>query len=246
MGSIAGATAVMHGRRALTGCAFPNYCVQSMNTGRDAMPGTEEHIIRCLLTAIEDDAQVSQRRLSGDIGIAVGSVNWYLKRCLNKGLIKLQHAPVKRYLYYLTPKGFEEKSRLTAAFLQRSFELYRQGRSECADFFSDCQAKRKERIFLAGDGDLAEIACLSGLNANARVNAVVDSAAERPSCAGAPVFPNLQAAVAETGGSLPDVILLTDLRRPRRCYHELAEQALAIGVGRDIIHVLPLLKFAPT
>lgn len=209
------------------------------------MPATEEHIIRRLLTAIEDDAQVSQRRLSGDIGIAVGSVNWYLKRCIGKGLIKLQEAPVKRYLYYLTPKGFEEKSRLTAAFLQRSFELYRQGRRECADFFTACQATRKGKIFLGGDGDLAEIACLSALNAAASVSAIVDSAAERTSCAGAPVFPTLQAAIAETGGIPPDVVLLTELKRPKRCYNELAAQANKIGLSPDLIHILPLLKFAP-
>ena len=209
------------------------------------MPATEEHIIRRLLTAIEDDAQVSQRRLSGDIGIAVGSVNWYLKRCIGKGLIKLQEAPVKRYLYYLTPKGFEEKSRLTATFLQRSFELYRQGRSECAEFFARCQATNKGRVFLAGDGDLAEIACLSALNAAASVSAIVDSAAERTSCAGAPVFSALQDAIAETGGAPPDIVLLTDLKRPKRCYNELAAQAKEIGLGPDLIHALPLLKFAP-
>lgn len=209
------------------------------------MSATEEHIIRRLLTAIEDDAQVSQRRLSGDIGIAVGSVNWYLKRCISKGLIKLQDAPVKRYLYYLTPKGFEEKSRLTAAFLQRSFELYRQGRSECAEFFTRCQAMKMDKIFLAGDGDLAEIACLSALNATASVGAVVDATAERAFCAGVPVFSTLQAAIAEIGGSRPDVILLTDLKRPKRCYDELATQASEIGIGSDVIHILPLLKFAP-
>ena len=209
------------------------------------MSATEEHIVRCLLTAIEDDAQVSQRRLSGDIGIAVGSVNWYLKRCLSKGLIKLQDAPVKRYLYYLTPKGFEEKSKLTAEFLQRSFELYRQGRRECDEFFASCQSARKEKIFLAGDSDLAEIACLSALNATANVRGVVDSTAARKSCTGTPVFPTLQAAIADTGGNPPDVVLLTDLKRPKRCYSELAEQAREIGIGPEVIHILPLLKFTP-
>ena len=53
------------------------------------MADTEEQITRRILTAIEDDASVSQRRLSDDMGIAVGTVNWHLKRCVNKGLIKL-------------------------------------------------------------------------------------------------------------------------------------------------------------
>ena len=187
------------------------------------MPGAEEQIIHRLLTAIGNDSDVSQRRLSLDIGIAVGSVNWYLKRCLSKGLIKLKHAPVKRYVYYLTPKGFEEKSRLTAEYLQRSLELYRQGRHECAEFISYCIGQGRASIFLAGDGDLAEIACLSSL----------------------PIFPTLAAAISATGGERPDAVLLTDLSRPRRCYMSLTEQAREVGLNVDAIHVPRVLNFRP-
>jgi len=209
------------------------------------MPGAEEQIIHRLLTAIDNDAGVSQRRLSLDIGIAVGSVNWYLKRCLSKGLIKLKHAPVKRYVYYLTPKGFEEKSRLTAAYLQRSLELYRLGRQECSEFFGECAAKGKVHIFFAGDGDLAEIACLSGLGAPVQIKAVVDNFSGRPSCAGVPVFTTLPAAIAGTGGELPDAILLTDLSRPRRCYASIVEQACEAGLAVDAIYIPRVLNFRP-
>ena len=125
----------------------------------------EENIVRRLLTTIDQDAAVSQRKLSEEIGIAVGSVNWYLKRCVSKGLVKLQQAPVKRYLYYLTPHGFEEKARLTGTFLQSSLELYRCGRKECDEFFRACEENGKKIIFLAGASDFAEIAVLSSLNA---------------------------------------------------------------------------------
>lgn len=69
------------------------------------MLGEKEQIERRILIAIDADAGISQRALSMEIGIAVGSINWYLKRCVNKGLIKLQQAPIKRYLYYLTPRA---------------------------------------------------------------------------------------------------------------------------------------------
>jgi DNA-binding MarR family transcriptional regulator len=209
------------------------------------MPGAEEQIIHQLLTAIDNDSGVSQRGLSLDIGIAVGSVNWYLKRCLSKGLIKLKHAPVKRYVYYLTPKGFEEKSRLTAEYLQRSLELFRLGRQECSEFFGDCAARGKARIFFAGDGDLAEIACLSGLSTPVRIKAVVDSFSGRPSCAGVRVFTTLPAAITATGGELPDAILLTDLSRPRRCYASIVEQAREVGLAADAIHIPRVLNFRP-
>ncbi len=209
------------------------------------MAGAEEQIIQRLLTAIGNDAGVSQRRLSHDIGIAVGSVNWYLKRCLSKGLIKLKHAPVRRYLYYLTPKGFEEKSRLTADYLQRSLELYRKGRQECSEFVGSCAALGKLRVFLAGDGALAEIAYLSSLGTPVQIQAVVDGVSDRLSCAGVPVFPSLNAAIVEIGGVRPDALLLTDLSRPRRTYSEIARQAADMGLPRESIHVPHVLNFRP-
>lgn len=209
-----------------------------------ANSGAEQSIIHRLLTAIEDDPNISQRRLSGDIGIAVGSVNWYLKRCLSRGLIKLQHAPVKRYLYYLTPKGFEEKARLTADFLRHSLELYRVGRQECSDFIDSCIANGSSRIFLAGDGDLAEIACLSSLGTTAKIIAVIDRARSRPTCVGISVFETLPAAVSETE-VMPDAILLTDLRRPNHSYTRLMEEVDDLGLKPEMIHVPNILKFKP-
>ena len=209
------------------------------------MPVTEEVIIHRLLTAIEDNANVSQRTLSQDIGIAVGSVNWYVKRCLNKGFIKLQQAPVKRYLYYLTPRGFEEKSRLTADYLHRSLSLYRSGRQECSEFFRNCAAAGSERVFLTGDGELAEIACLSALGTSVKIVAVIDPASERPVCAGVPVFPTLAAAIAQAGGHAPDAILLTDLSRPRRCHSSISEQIKQAKLSASLIHIPSILNLKP-
>lgn len=209
------------------------------------MAGAEEQIIERLLTAIDNDAGVSQRRLSNDIGIAVGSVNWHIKRCLSKGLIKLKYAPVRRYLYYLTPKGFEEKSRLTAAYLQRSFELYRRGRQECSELFGNCAALGKLRVFLAGDGDLAEIAYLSSLGTLVQVQAVVDAISNRSSCASVRIFGSLKVAIEEIDGHCPDAIILTDLRRPRRTYSQIAREGAEVGLPPEAIHVLHVLNFRP-
>jgi len=204
------------------------------------MPQSDENIVRHLLTAIEDDASVSQRELSSNIGIAVGSVNWYLKRCVNKGLVKLQQAPVKRYLYYLTPKGFEEKARLTTAFLQGSFELYRRGRKECEEFFADCATTDKKRIFLAGDGDFAEVAMLSSLGTAVVVAAVVDPESERDECVGVPIIATLAAAIRAHGN--PDAILLTNLSRPREIFEQLMSEAGDAGLKPEFIHAPRMLN----
>jgi hypothetical protein len=70
-----------------------------------------------LLESVERDGAQSQRKLASDLGIALGLVNAYLKRCVKKGLLKIGQAPARRYAYYLTPHGFAEKSRLYASYL---------------------------------------------------------------------------------------------------------------------------------
>ena len=70
-----------------------------------------------LLELVERDGAQSQRKLASDLGIALGLVNAYLKRCVKKGLLKIGQAPPRRYAYYLTPHGFAEKSRLTVEYL---------------------------------------------------------------------------------------------------------------------------------
>ena len=74
-----------------------------------------------LLDAVEQDRAQSQRLLASELGIALGLVNAYLKRCVKKGLVKVRSAPARRYAYYLTPQGFAEKSRLTVEYLSYSF-----------------------------------------------------------------------------------------------------------------------------
>ena len=80
-----------------------------------------DRIMLGLLDAVEQDRAQSQRHLASELGIALGLVNAYLKRCIKKGLVKVSEAPARRYAYYLTPKGFAEKSRLTVEYLSASF-----------------------------------------------------------------------------------------------------------------------------
>ena len=206
----------------------------------------EENIVRRLLTTIDQDAAVSQRKLSQEIGIAVGSVNWYLKRCVTKGLVKLHQVPVKRYLYYLTPHGFEEKARLTGDFLQSSLELYRHGRKECDEFFRACTASGKKIIFLAGAGDFAEIAVLSSLNVGgSRPLAVIDQRNQFDNCAGVPIAASLDMATAIAGDCPAQAILLTDLSNPKATFHAISAEAAKRGLPEDLIYVPRILNFRP-
>jgi DNA-binding MarR family transcriptional regulator len=117
-------------------------------------------IILRVLDAVERDPAITQRSVARELGIALGLANAYLKRCVNKGLIKINQIPRRRYAYYLTPQGFAEKSRLTASYLAHSFAFFRQARSQCAGLFAEAAGRGQRRLALIGHGDLAEIANL--------------------------------------------------------------------------------------
>src|SRR6478672_4308321 len=117
-----------------------------------------------LLDAVEQDRAQSQRLLAAELGIALGLVNAYLRRCVKKGLVKVRDAPARRYAYYLTPRGFAEKSRLTVEYLSYSFSLFRQAKSDCAAILRAGHAQGVRRIAILGVSDLAEISAICALD----------------------------------------------------------------------------------
>lgn len=177
---------------------------------------TQHRIMLDILDAVHNDAELSQRSLAKELGIALGLTNAYLKTCVRKGLIKVRHAPANRYAYYLTPKGFSEKSRLTARFLARSFNFYRQAREEMASCLSACEARGWRRIALAGTGDLAEIAILMATQHAVELIAVVDEKAEERKFMSLVVVPDT-AAIPDL-----DAILVTDVARPQKTFESVA------------------------
>src|ERR1700685_301648 len=124
----------------------------------DSNKTEDTRILLGLLESVERDGGQSQRRLASELGIALGLVNAYLKRCIKKGLVKVSEAPARRYAYYLTPQGFAEKSRLTVDYMSYSFSLFRRARSDYAMVLRAARERGFTRIALAGVSDLAEIA----------------------------------------------------------------------------------------
>src|SRR5476649_323180 len=98
----------------------------------------ENELILQMLSSIENEPEISQRALSSKLGVAIGMVNAYMKRCTQKGLIKVQNIPSKRYAYYLTPTGFLEKTKLTVEFLKSSFSFLREAQNQLLDLFEHC------------------------------------------------------------------------------------------------------------
>jgi DNA-binding MarR family transcriptional regulator len=163
-----------------------------------------------LLDSVERGNATSQRNLASELGIALGLVNAYLRRCVRKGLVKVRHAPARRYAYYLTPSGFAEKSRLTVEYMSYSFSLFRRAKTDCIAALAAACERGFTRVVLLGVSDLAEVATICALDSGVTIVAVVDPEATVQKFAGAPVAASLDE-LAEAF----DAVLVTDMRTAR-------------------------------
>lgn len=180
-----------------------------------------------LLDAVEQNQAQSQRLLASELGIALGLVNAYLKRCIKKGLVKVRSAPARRYAYYLTPQGFAEKSRLTVDYLSYSFGFFRQAKTDCSALFKAASARGVEKVLLVGQTDLAEIASLCAIEHGIKIAGIVQQGAARPEFIGLLVFENFEAVTSPF-----DAVLITDVLKPR----ETCEAAVSrFGVERVLV-----------
>lgn len=196
-------------------------------------------IVVRLLSAIERDSGLTQRRLSQELGIALGLANTYLRRCVRKGLVKMGQVPMRRYAYYLTPKGFAEKSRLTAEYLTVSLDFFRRARRECTDLLSQAKARAWRRIVLFGAGDLAEVAVLSASEAGIEIVAVVDQL-RHGTCAGLPIVRDLGGIA---GGF--DAVMLTAVAEPQLQLDSALAQLSALDLPPERLLVPSLLHLRP-
>lgn len=178
----------------------------------DKVSGTQEGITLGVLTAVESNAAVTQRVLAKQLGIALGLANTYFRKCVKKGLIKVQLAPANRYAYYLTPMGFAEKSRLTAFYLSQSFHFFRVARTESADLIQTCSTRNWRRIVLYGASDFAEIMTLCARDFPIELVGIVDEKIGALSYAALPVRPSI--------ADFPDVdaIIVCELNEPQDAF----------------------------
>ncbi|HET6493544.1 MAG TPA: winged helix-turn-helix transcriptional regulator [Burkholderiales bacterium] len=186
-----------------------------------------------LLDAVEQDRAHSQRHLASELGIALGLVNAYLKRCMKKGLVKVRQAPARRYAYYLTPQGFAEKSRLTVEYLSYSFGFFRQAKTDCSELFRAAKGWGVKNVLLVGQSDLAEIAALCAMQEGVPVVGLVDPRMDADTFIGIPVFTHFDAV-----GRSFDSVFITDVRDARAtCEAAIARFGLERVLVPDLLRV---------
>lgn len=116
-----------------------------------------------LLENIERDPDVTQADLATQLGVAVGTVNWHLKRLIEKGYVKVKRAERRKLKYIITPEGLALRARLTFDYIEQQFNLYRRVRQRVKDYVGQVKKDGFDRVRLVGEGDVADICRLTCL-----------------------------------------------------------------------------------
>lgn len=122
-----------------------------------------------LLEQIERDPDVTQASLATQLGVAVGTVNWHLKRLVAKGYVKVKRASRRKLRYIITPDGLAFRARLTVDYVEQQFLLYRNTRQRVRELIAEVRQAGYDRVCIAGDGDLPDICRLTCLEQGLQV-----------------------------------------------------------------------------
>lgn len=190
-----------------------------MSTFQESKEHIEQKMLLKLMKKIEDEPNVSQRYLATELGVALGLMNTYLKRCIKKGWVKANQVPARRLAYFLTPEGFKEKGRMVKDYISGSLSFFRDARKQSETIFIECRQRNWNNIALVGEGDLTEIVDLVAHSNQINAKRI-----------------NMN---AQTQFALFDAILITDSLQPQKIYDDLKKQ-----VSPDKLLFLPLLHIS--
>ncbi len=129
---------------------------------------SDEHELR-ILEEVERNPETTQASLAAQLGVAVGSVNWYMKRLIHKGYIKVTHLQRRKLHYFLTPSGLALKVKLTKSYMDVSLRTYRELRQAAQKILADVRRAGYAAVRVEGDGEAIEIMRLTCLEQNVKV-----------------------------------------------------------------------------
>jgi DNA-binding MarR family transcriptional regulator len=131
-----------------------------------------------LLEHIENNPDVTQASLASQLGVAVGTVNWHLKRLISKGYIKVKRAQRRKLRYIITPDGIALRARLTVEYIENSFRLYRKTRQRVSELLEDVLAAGYRQVGIelqdGGHEDIVDICRLTCLEQGVDVVEIPD------------------------------------------------------------------------
>jgi len=130
-----------------------------------------------LLEEIEQDPDITQASLAAQLGVAVGTVNWHIKRLISKGYVKVKRAQRRKLRYIITPEGLAFRAALAVNYLETSMRMYRNTRQRVRDLLIQIHQAGYNQVVIDGEGgDIGDICRLTCLEHGIRV---VDSGQQR-------------------------------------------------------------------
>src|SRR3989337_2584305 len=116
-----------------------------------------------LLEQIENDPDITQASSATRLGVAVGTVNWHVKRLIAKGYVKVKRAERRKLKYIITPEGLALRGRLTVAYVENSMTLYRWAREQARQALAAARRQGFQAVNVQGQGDIADVCRLTCL-----------------------------------------------------------------------------------
>lgn len=161
------------------------------------------------LEEIEQNPRISQRELSNKFGIALGVTNACIKRMARRGLIRLKGFPPRRIAYYLTPKGFAEKSKLMLRFVSYNVHHYVEMKKLISKKLLEMEEHGVKRIAFFGISDEMEIAYITLQGLNLELTAIIDTDQRKQ---GTQFFGHKVISLREVKSLRADAILVTSMK----------------------------------
>ena len=128
-----------------------------------------------MLTHIEANPDINQVTLADELGVAVGTINWHLKRMIAKGYVKVKRAQRKKLRYIITPEGIALRAALTVDYIKNSFDLYRLVRERTNACLEQLRQHEYEYVRVLGEDEVAEVVRLTcmeqGITLTDQINA---------------------------------------------------------------------------
>ena len=118
-----------------------------------------------LFNTVESSPEINQRQLAQKLDVSLGLTNTYFQRVLKKGWVRAKQVKARRWLYFLTPQGALEKSRLSLSYMHRTLNSFRELKRKGDEHLRILSNKGVSGIHLCGENDLTEVLsfCFSGV-----------------------------------------------------------------------------------
>lgn len=116
-----------------------------------------------LLEKIAEDPDVNQSTLAEKLDVAVGTVNWHIKRLVEKGYVKAKRAQRKKLRYIITPEGISLRAKLTVQYIENQMRLYRETRQHVKNLLAEIKAEGYHQVRITGDSEIADVCQLTCL-----------------------------------------------------------------------------------